>query len=184
MCATSYLGRDNRFDDIDLVLEGDALAVADLLWRRRVADHKPVEYGQYGTTQIRDATGEKVEIVTAPVGDVPAGELAQADRLAGDAGDRRRAARLSRSIRFSKTCTPARFVDPTGRGQADLDAGILRTPHDPDVIFTDDALRMLRACRFAAKLGFEIEPVTYAGLLRNADKCNAANGVSFEAHPR
>ena len=52
-----------------------------------------------------------------------------------------------------------RLVDPTG-GVEDLVAGILRTPADPTVSFGDDPLRMLRAARFSAQLGFAIDDAT------------------------
>jgi poly(A) polymerase len=55
------------------------------------------------------------------------------------------------------------FVDPFG-GMADLAAGILRTPAEPEVSFGDDPLRMLRACRFAAQLGFDVEPRTVGAM--------------------
>jgi tRNA nucleotidyltransferase/poly(A) polymerase len=49
-------------------------------------------------------------------------------------------------------------------GLADLRAGILRTIGDPEQRFEEDHLRMLRAVRFAARFGFEIEPVTWAAI--------------------
>lgn len=57
------------------------------------------------------------------------------------------------------------LVDPTG-GVEDLVAGILRTPGDPDVSFGDDPLRMLRAARFAAQLGFTVAPATLEAMTR------------------
>ncbi|MBS1908010.1 MAG: CCA tRNA nucleotidyltransferase [Actinobacteria bacterium] len=56
-----------------------------------------------------------------------------------------------------------KLVDPTG-GVEDLLAGILRTPTAPEVSFGDDPLRMLRAARFSAQLGFGIEERTLAAI--------------------
>ncbi|WP_029150280.1 CCA tRNA nucleotidyltransferase [Microbacterium indicum] len=61
------------------------------------------------------------------------------------------------------TVPEVRLVDPTG-GVEDLVAGILRTPIDPRISFGDDPLRMLRAARFSAQLGFEIEDGTRAAI--------------------
>lgn len=52
-----------------------------------------------------------------------------------------------------------KLVDPTG-GVEDLIAGVLRTPADPRISFGDDPLRMLRAARFSAQLGFRVEEST------------------------
>jgi poly(A) polymerase len=56
-----------------------------------------------------------------------------------------------------------RLLDPLG-GRNDLAAKLLRTPLDPTQTFTDDPLRIMRGIRFAAQLGFSIEPVTLAAL--------------------
>ena len=52
-------------------------------------------------------------------------------------------------------------------GRADLDSRVVRAIGDPDARFREDHLRLLRAIRFAARLGFEIEPVTFEAIRRN-----------------
>lgn len=61
------------------------------------------------------------------------------------------------------------LVDPFG-GMDDLDNGIIRTPLDPDITFSDDPLRMMRAIRFATQLRFRIEPSTFAAIERNRER--------------
>lgn len=55
-------------------------------------------------------------------------------------------------------------------GLEDLRQGVLRTPLDPDITFSDDPLRMMRAVRFATQLQFEILPVTFEAIRRNAER--------------
>ena len=61
------------------------------------------------------------------------------------------------------------LTDPFG-GIADLNNGILRTPLDPDITFSDDPLRMMRAVRFASQLGFRIDDITFSAIERNAKR--------------
>ena len=61
------------------------------------------------------------------------------------------------------------LVDPFG-GIADLHRGILRTPLDPDVTYSDDPLRMLRAIRFATQLNFRIDDASFTSIQRNAKR--------------
>lgn len=61
------------------------------------------------------------------------------------------------------------LVDPFG-GLKDLEEGIIRTPLDPMVTFSDDPLRILRAIRFATQLGFRIEDKTYEGIVAQKDR--------------
>lgn len=55
-------------------------------------------------------------------------------------------------------------------GLSDLERGVIRTPLDPDVTFSDDPLRMMRAVRFATQLGFDILPETFDAIRRNAKR--------------
>ena len=71
------------------------------------------------------------------------------------------------------------IVDPFG-GQRDLEARIVRAVGDPDERFTEDALRMLRAVRFAAVLGFTIEPNTAAAIERNAKLAETLSGERIQ----
>ena len=61
------------------------------------------------------------------------------------------------------------FVDPTN-GLQDLIDGVLRTPSPPEVSFSDDPLRMMRAARFTSQLGFEIEPKTFEAMQQMAGR--------------
>jgi len=61
------------------------------------------------------------------------------------------------------------FVDPFG-GIADIEAKIIRTPLDPEITFSDDPLRMMRAIRFATQLGFTIEEKTLEAINNQNDR--------------
>ena len=67
------------------------------------------------------------------------------------------------------------LVDPFG-GIEDLEDGIIRTPLDPDITFSDDPLRMLRCVRFATQLHFFIEDETFEALGRNAHRLKIISG--------
>lgn len=56
------------------------------------------------------------------------------------------------------------------KGIKDLEKGILRTPLDPDVTYSDDPLRMMRAIRFASQLGFSIDQKSLDSITRNAER--------------
>lgn len=153
-------------DDIDIVLEGDALALAGFLHEKQVARFKPVVYSKFGTAMIV-VSGHNVEVVTARVEsyapDSRKPDVVQPGTLADDA--RRRDFTINTLLENLHT---GDVTDPLGRAFADLEARLIRTPTDPKVTFADDPLRMLRAVRFAARFGFTIETATWDAVQKNA----------------
>ena len=69
----------------------------------------------------------------------------------------------------------AELIDPFN-GLADLEDGIIATPLDPDITFSDDPLRMMRCIRFATQLSFEIEAETFEAIERNKERIKIISG--------
>ncbi len=71
------------------------------------------------------------------------------------------------------------LVDPFN-GLADLEDGIIATPLEPGITFSDDPLRMMRCIRFATQLNFQIEDETFEALQRMADRIKIVSGERIE----
>jgi tRNA nucleotidyltransferase (CCA-adding enzyme) len=67
------------------------------------------------------------------------------------------------------------IVDPFN-GVTDLENKLLKTPLDPDITYSDDPLRMMRAIRFATQLNFEIESESLSSIAKNKDRINIISG--------
>ncbi|NMN02713.1 CCA tRNA nucleotidyltransferase [Bifidobacterium panos] len=134
------------------------------------------KFGTLGAMRRRDdGTAVQVEVTTYRADtydpDSRKPEVAYGDTLEGDLS------RRDFTINAMALRVPdLQFVDPFG-GANDLAKGVLRTPVDPRQSFDDDPLRMMRAVRFVAQLGFGIEPGTAEAL---ADMTERIRIVSAE----
>ena len=166
-------------DDIDVVVVGSGIEVAkglkQLLGKRA---HLSV-FRNFGTAQVKYHDME-VEFVGArkesyshdsrkPI--VEDGTL-EDDQNRRDFTINAMAICLNKS-RFGE------FVDPFN-GIADLEDGIIATPLDPEVTFSDDPLRMMRCIRFATQLNFQIESETFDALQRMAERIKIVSGERIE----
>ncbi len=148
-------------EDIDIVLEGDATRLAQFLFEAGIGDHAPVVYPRFGTAMI-GIGGHQVEIASArkesysPDSRKPhvAPASLQDDVL-------RRDFTINTLLENLHT---GEVLDLTGLGRSDIASGIIRTPMDARATFEDDPLRMLRAIRFAARFGFDIEESTLSAI--------------------
>ena len=158
-----YLRRPST--DIDVVVVGSGIALAEALGREL---HTKVSvFKTFGTAMLR-AGGVEVEFVGARKESyshdsrkpqVEAGTL--------DDDQRRRDFTINALAWSLNSDTFGELVDPFD-GMYDLEECIIRTPCDPDITFSDDPLRMMRAVRFATQLGFQIEEETFDAIRRNA----------------
>ena len=165
-----FLGRVN--DDIDIVVEGRGIELAEAVGKK--VRSKVAVFRNFGTAMLR-FEGMEIEFVGArkesynrnsrkPI--VEDGTLEE-DQLRRDFTINAMAFSLQKED-FGA------LVDPFG-GIRDLSQGIIRTPCDPDVTYSDDPLRMLRGIRFATRLStpetpFTIVPESMESMRRNASR--------------
>ena len=152
--------------DVDLVQVGGdgipllATVASELGWA------PPQQFERFGTGQVR-GDGFVLEVVRA-----------RAERY--DPDSRKPEVRPGtleedvwrRDFTVNALCETltGRLIDITGRGIADLRAGVLRTPLDPAETFSEDPLRMFRAARFVAQLGFTLAPGVIEAMRSQADR--------------
>ena len=160
-----YLRRPST--DIDVVVVGSGIALAEALARELKA--KVSVFKTFGTAMVR-ARNVEVEFVGARresyTRDSRKPEV-EPGTLADD--QRRRDFTINAMAWSLNGATFGELVDPFD-GMSDLEECIIRTPCDPDVTFSDDPLRMMRAVRFASQLGFTIEEETFEAIRRNAER--------------
>lgn len=183
-------------NDIDVVVVGSGIAVAQALKKELGRKAYLSVFKNFGTAQVKIRGKEQEEIEVEFVGArkesyshdsrkpvVEDGTL-EDDQCRRDFTINALAICLNHD-RFGE------LVDPFD-GIYDLEDGLIRTPLDPDITFSDDPLRMLRCVRFATQLRFDIEQETKEALRRNAQRLKIISGeriaeelnkILLAAHP-
>lgn len=166
-------------NDIDVVVVGSGIGVARRLKERLGKRAVLSVFRNFGTAQVK-YRGQEIEFVGARKESyshdsrkphVEDGTL-EDDQNRRDFTINALAVCLNRE-RFGQ------LVDPFN-GIADLEDGIICTPLDPSITFSDDPLRMLRCIRFATQLKFYIEDNTFDALSRHADRIKIISGERVE----
>jgi len=163
-------------NDIDVVVVGSGIEVAkelkDMLGRRA---HLSV-FKNFGTAQVKMHDGCEVEFVGARRESYShdSRKPLVEDGTLEDDQNRRDFTINAMAICLNKDRF-GELVDPFN-GLADLEDGIIATPLDPEVTFSDDPLRMMRCIRFATQLNFQIEEETFDALERMADRIKIVSG--------
>lgn len=152
--------------DIDIVCVGDGIALAEKVASMMSPTPYVAVYSRFGTAMLRyqdlevEFVGARSESYT-PDSRKP---FVQSGSLTDDQNRRDFTINaLAVSLNDNDYGT---ILDSFG-GCLDLERKIIRTPLDPDKTFADDPLRMMRAIRFAAQLGFTITPETLSSIARN-----------------
>ncbi|MBO5026462.1 MAG: HD domain-containing protein [Bacteroidaceae bacterium] len=156
-------------NDIDVVVVGSGIAIAEAVGKKLGRKAHVSVFRNFGTAQLKYKHLE-VEFVGARRESYShdSRKPVVEDGTLEDDQNRR-----DFTINALALCLNAdRFgelIDPF-HGIEDLEDGIICTPLDPDITFSDDPLRMMRCVRFATQLNFYIEDETFEALKRNADR--------------
>ena len=155
--------------DIDVVVKGSGIAIAEAVKARIGHGAHLSVFRNFGTAQLK-WKGQEVEFVGARRESYThdSRKPIVEDGTLEDDQNRRDFTINALAICLNRDRL-GELIDPFG-GVMDIEDGIIATPLDPDITFSDDPLRMMRCIRFATTLHFQIEEETFEALGRNRER--------------
>jgi len=155
--------------DIDIVVTGDGIQLAELSAKALGSDIHVTVFKNFGTAMLKYGDWS-IEFVGARKESYRS-ESRKPDVAAGTLEDdqKRRDFTVNALAIGLNGDDQGQLVDPFG-GIRDLNNGILRTPLEPGITYSDDPLRMMRAIRFSTQLGFTIEEQSLKAISENNDR--------------
>ncbi len=171
---------DRPTNDIDVVVRGSGITMAERFSKKVKGKAHLSVFRNFGTAQVKWRQHE-VEFVGARRESYThdSRKPVVEDGTIEDDQNRRDFTINALAICLNKERL-GEVVDPFD-GLYDLEDGIIRTPLDPDITFSDDPLRMLRCVRFATQLNFLIDEETFDALTRNAERIKIISGERITA---
>lgn len=155
--------------DIDVVVVGSGIELAQIFHNRIQSTYPLTVFKNYGTAMVRYLDME-VEFVGARRESYRRDSRKPIVENGSLEDDQKRRDFTINALAISLNAADfGALLDPF-RGIQDIEAKVLRTPLEPGITFSDDPLRMMRACRFASQLGFDIEPTTFEAIQREAER--------------
>lgn len=167
--------------DIDIVVEGSGIEIATKV--AGVVKSKVTVFKRFGTAMFR-YKGMEIEFVGARKESYRADSRNPIVENGTLEDDQKRRDFTINALAFSLQEEDfGKLADPFN-GVRDLQAGLIRTPLDPDTTYSDDPLRMIRAIRFASQLSFSIVPESLESIRRNRKRLDilSRERISDELH--
>ena len=162
-----YLGRESK--DIDVVTIGKGIELAELVYKQLGEEAHLSVFKNFGTAQVK-INDLEIEFVGARKESYNRDSrkpIVEDGTLENDQ-DRRDFTINALAIGLSKS-NFGKLLDPFN-GVRDIENKILRTPLEPEVTYSDDPLRMMRAIRFSSQLGFTIEKESLEAISKNKSR--------------
>jgi len=166
-----FLLKNQKAKDIDIVVLGSGIELAKRVKEKMPSKTKSAYYKNFGTAMLQDKEME-LEFVGARKESYRKDSRKPAVEEGSMEDDQKRRDFTVNALAISLNKEDwGKLIDPFN-GIEDLENKILRTPLNPDLTFSDDPLRMIRAIRFASQLNFMIHPDTLEAIKRNKKRIN------------